>query len=101
VSTAREWCGECRSEAVFCAAYRDDGKAGVDVTSAAGGDEGGVVSKGGWIAVLVVMAVAILGNFIWAAMWLVGRKGGKKEEASPAMAGPVKSVSSHSDAESV
>ena len=100
VGTAREWCSACQSEAVFCAAYADD-KSGVDVTSAAGGDEGSVLSRGGSIAVLVVMAVAILGNFVWAAMWLVGRRGGKEEETFPAMGGPVKSVGSHSDRESV
>ncbi|KAG7288369.1 hypothetical protein NEMBOFW57_007900 [Staphylotrichum longicolle] len=37
-----------------------------------------VLSRGGSIAVLVVMAVAILGNLIWAAMWLVRRKGGRR-----------------------
>jgi hypothetical protein len=80
VSSAKEWCGLCQSEAVFCAAYRD----GDGVYDLMGGDRGLVVSKGSWIAVLVVMGVAIAGNLVWAAMWLVRSRRAKKERMAAA-----------------
>ncbi|KAK3306310.1 histidine phosphatase superfamily [Chaetomium strumarium] len=67
------WCGECRSEAVFCAAYTNNG-AGDGAATAVDLDGGSSVGRGSWIAVLVVMAVAIAGNLVWAGMWLVQRQ---------------------------
>ncbi|KAH6857143.1 histidine phosphatase superfamily [Chaetomium sp. MPI-CAGE-AT-0009] len=80
VSSAEEWCGLCQSEAVFCAAYRDEGV--YDILGAGRGST--VVSKGSWIAVLVVMAVAIAGNLVWAAMWLARNRRAKRERAAVA-----------------
>ncbi|KAK4040675.1 histidine phosphatase superfamily [Parachaetomium inaequale] len=74
VSTTEEWCGLCESKAVFCAAYGDEG---VSVT---GGNGEETVSRGSWIAVLVVMAVAIAGNLVWAAMWLVKSRRAREEQ---------------------
>ena len=85
ITSTEAWCGVCNSDADFCAAYRDEG---VDVKS--GGGSG--VSKGSWIAVLVVMAVAIVGNLVWAGMWLAGRR--KRSGEAAVLAGPVKRVES-------
>ncbi|EAQ88592.1 hypothetical protein CHGG_05211 [Chaetomium globosum CBS 148.51] len=79
VSSAEQWCGLCRSEAVFCAAYRGGDWDGDGVYGLTGGDRGLVVGRGSWVAVLVVMAVAIAGNLVWAAMWLVRSRRAKKE----------------------
>ncbi|KAL1838631.1 hypothetical protein VTJ49DRAFT_2468 [Mycothermus thermophilus] len=73
IDSAADWCSACRSEAVFCAAYR--GRDGVDVAGA--GQEVGV-SRGSWIAALVVMSVAVVGNLAWAGAWLVQRRGSKR-----------------------
>ena len=80
VSSAKEWCGLCQSEAVFCAAYRDED----GVYDLMGGDRGAGVSKGSWIAVLVVMSVAAAGNLVWAAMWLARNRRAKKERVAAA-----------------
>ncbi|KAL2127153.1 hypothetical protein VTI74DRAFT_11250 [Chaetomium olivicolor] len=95
ISTAEGWCSACQSQAVFCAAYRDDGSAsGVKVAS---GED--TVSKGSWIGVLVVMCVAVVGNFVWATMWLVNRRKEKRERrqttAMAAVTKGVESVKSH------
>lgn len=66
ISTVEGWCDACKSTASFCAVYNDD----VDVVANAVSADSGV-SKGSWIAVVVVMAVALAGNAIWAALWLV------------------------------
>ncbi|KAH6612818.1 histidine phosphatase superfamily [Chaetomium sp. MPI-SDFR-AT-0129] len=81
ISTTAEWCSLCDSPSDFCAAFRDDGS-GNGVSVQAGNGEV-AVARGAWIAVLVVMAVAILGNLIWAAMWLFR---GRKESRVPAAA---------------
>ncbi|KAK4097900.1 phosphoglycerate mutase-like protein [Parathielavia hyrcaniae] len=97
IGSAEEWCGRCQSTAVFCAAYGSGtvgggGSEGVDV--APNGEE--TVSRGAWIAVLVVMAVALAGNMVWAAMWLVGKRRAKEERmaAALAVAGKAGSMSS-------
>jgi hypothetical protein len=81
VSTTEEWCGLCESKAVFCAAYGGD--EGVSVKSGNGEE---TVSKGSWIAVLVVMAVAIVGNLVWAAMWLLKSRRANREKTMAAAA---------------
>ncbi|KAK3290415.1 histidine phosphatase superfamily [Chaetomium fimeti] len=91
VGSAEEWCGLCRSEAVFCAAYRD-----ADRYDILGGGRGSVVSKGSWIAVVVVMGVAIAGNLVWAAMWLVRNRRAKRER----MAGVASTAAVGGDSES-
>jgi hypothetical protein len=57
----------------------------VDVTGGAAADNG-VVSKSGWIAVLVVMVVASVGNFVWAGLWLVRRRGASAATVLPVAA---------------
>ncbi|KAL2163886.1 hypothetical protein VTH06DRAFT_3098 [Thermothelomyces fergusii] len=66
IASPAEWCARCRSPAVFCAAYDD----GDDVLRNGTGD---AVARGSWLAALVVMAVAVAGNLVWAVMWLVAR----------------------------
>lgn len=83
ISTTAEWCSLCDSPSDFCAAFRDDGSGngnGNGVSVQAGNGEV-AVARGAWIAVLVVMAVAILGNLVWAGMWLFR---GRKESRFPA-----------------
>jgi hypothetical protein len=96
ISSAEEWCGRCQSTAVFCAAYATDG--GVAVASGNGEE---TVSRGGWVAVLVIMAVAVAGNFVWAGMWLARNRRAKEERmAAMAVAAKAESVRSY-DKESV
>ncbi|KAK4246199.1 histidine phosphatase superfamily [Corynascus novoguineensis] len=90
VSSAGEWCRLCQSEAVFCAAYTDDNGA------ATAADAGETVERGSWIAVLVVMAVAIAGNLVWAVMWLVRGRRVKEERKAAAVAAKVGSLGSES-----
>jgi hypothetical protein len=92
------WCGECGSQAVFCAAYGDNNN--VNSATAVDADGWSGVSRGSWIAVLVVMAVAIAGNLIWAAMWLVQRQR-KPATVAVAAKGCEDSVRSYDGKESV
>jgi hypothetical protein len=95
IESTAEWCAACRSGAGFCAAY------GNGVEAARTG--GQMVSRGSWIAVLVVMAVAIAGNLIWAAMWLVKSRGAKNNRmaAAAVAAKTAESVRSYDGKESV
>jgi hypothetical protein len=95
IDSTAEWCGACRSDAVFCAAYGN----GVEVASTGGQ----MVSRESWIAALVVMAVAIAGNLIWAAMWLVKSRRAKKDwtAAAAVAAKTAESVRSYDGKESV
>ncbi|KAL2156754.1 hypothetical protein VTH82DRAFT_1500 [Thermothelomyces myriococcoides] len=70
VDSPAEWCIRCRSPAVFCAAYNNSSDVDNDSAADVGGELTGV-DRRSWIAVLVVMAVAVAGNLVWAAMWLV------------------------------
>ncbi|KAK4121486.1 phosphoglycerate mutase-like protein [Parathielavia appendiculata] len=102
ISSAGEWCGRCQSTAVFCAAYAtsttntgDNDNDGVAVAGDNKGEE--TVSRGAWVAVLVVMAVAVAGNMVWAAMWLVRNRRVREERMAAASAavgkaGSVRSV---------
>ncbi|KAJ4289359.1 hypothetical protein N0V88_007111 [Collariella sp. IMI 366227] len=94
VTSTQGWCNECGSEAAFCAQYKweDNVVNGVYVPA------NDSVKKGSWIGVLVVMCVAIVGNLVWAAMWLIGARRQRAEKkrlaAMPAMAKTAASMSS-------
>ncbi|KAK4156099.1 histidine phosphatase superfamily [Chaetomidium leptoderma] len=66
ISSVETWCFKCQSDAGFCARWYGAGT-GLDSKGAGGG--AGSVAMGSWVTVVVVMAVAIAGNFVWAALW--------------------------------
>ncbi|AEO58353.1 hypothetical protein MYCTH_2305621 [Thermothelomyces thermophilus ATCC 42464] len=88
IDSAAEWCSRCRSPAVFCAAYNTTTNTGA-VSQRGGGGGEDTVSRGSWIAVLVVMVVAVAGNLVCAAVWLVRsrRLRAEKRAAAAAAAG--------------
>lgn len=95
VSSVEGWCDACGSDVGFCKVY-GDGVTGV--SAASGGD--GSVDRGSWIAVVVVMAVALAGNAIWAAMWVMRSRRGRAEKQRVAMM-PGKETESVRSVESV
>lgn len=91
ISTAEKWCGVCQSKAPFCAAYGADN--GGVTANAVSADSG--VSRGSWIAVVVVMAVALAGNLAWAALCVLGARKRKGQVAAAGAGKEVHSVRSH------
>ncbi|KAL2255698.1 hypothetical protein VTK26DRAFT_2872 [Humicola hyalothermophila] len=96
VTSVEGWCDACGSEAPFCRAL---GRVGADGVLGEGVKD--KVDRAAWIAVVVVMAVALAGNAVWAGLWVKERRERAERRRLAAAVGMAKETESVRSGESV